>query len=1236
MLLLSACGGGGSTSGNSTNPSNGNGNNTPSAFADVTLAAGIDYTQAISGSDLGSGPAYFTGGAAVGDYDADGWMDLYVTRFDNFDILYRNLGDGTFQDVTASTGIARGHFSNGAGWADIDNDGDLDLYVTTLDPANLRRGYLYINQGDGTFVEDAVNRGAEALTFNGQSVGFGDFDRDGWLDMIIDEWDFERSRAHPQLLKNDAGFFSDANDLIDADGLRAFTSAFVDMNKNNWPDIAMTADYGDSRYFMNNAGQDFSLAVDSNVSARHANDMGVALADYDQDGDIDWFVTGISKTGGNSLFVNNGDDTFTERSDALGISDSFWGWGAAFIDYDNDGDLDLVTTAGVSVPEEHLEGIVNPGELYDYNSDPMRFWVNDQGRFVESSASLGLTDTRQGKALVTFDYDKDGDLDIFVVNNSGHPVLYRNDTTNQNDWINVDVVGTVSNRDGIGAKVTLRYGANLDQMQYAEVMASGSFLGQHEKALHFGLGTAAVGDQVPEIEIEWPSGNVQLLTDVDVNQTIVAVEPDLLADQDNDGVVDPEDNCPAIYNPAQANNDGDIPGDACDPDDDNDGLPDDVETNTGIFVSPSDTGTDPFNADTDGDGLSDYQETNTGVFVSEQDPGTNPLDVDTDGDGLWDYDEVHYFHLNPLVADPGKTFSVARYWNEELLDAIRTDYPAPTVHSRNLFHTSAAMWDAWAAYDATADGYFVTEKLTAVDVQADRSEAISYAAYRILKHRFQNSPGAERVLKSFDERMVMLGYDPTIVTTVGDTPAAFGNRIAETVIQFGLSDGANEAGLYGDNTGYTPVNGPMIVKYPGVGDDFVDKNHWQPLSLDFIIAQNGLPLADNTQSFLGAHWGNVTPFALTRPDANAVYNDPGPPPLLGDTGDVEFKDAVLRVIRYSSYMDPDDTIVIDISPASNGNNTLGADDGTGHALNPATGLPYEPQFVKRGDWGRILAEFWADGPSSETPPGHWNTLANYVSDHPLTEKRFTGVGAILDDLEWDVKLYFVLNGAVHDAAVSAWDAKAKYDYVRPISAIRYMGGLGQSSDPLGPGYAPDGLPLEDGLVEVISAETTAPGGRHETLAGHEGEIAIRAWLGNPEDPENTYSGVGWIRAVEWVPYQRNTFVTPPFAGYTSGHSTFSRAGAEVLTAFTGDAYFPGGLGTFSAPANAFLEFEQGPSEDVVLEWATYYDASDEAGVSRLYGGIHVTADDRKGRIMGSIAGLSAWARAQPYFDGTAR
>ncbi len=232
-------------------------------------------------------------------------------------------------------------------------------------------------------------------------------------------------------------------------------------------------------------------------------------------------------------------------------------------------------------------------------------------------------------------------------------------------------------------------------------------------------------------------------------------------------------------------------------------------------------------------------------------------------------------------------------------------------------------------------------------------------------------------------------------------------------------------------------------------------------------------------------------------------------------------------------------------------------------------------------------------------------------------------------------MYLALNGAVHDAAIAAWGAKSHYDYVRPISMIRWMGGLGQSSDPALPAYHPDGLPLEPGQVELINAESSAPGQRHEHLADHVGEIAILAWTGNPADGDADSGGVDWIRAVEWVPYQLSTFVTPSFAGYVSGHSTFSRAAAEVLAEMTGTEYFPGGLGSWTVPAGS-LEFETGPDQDVELQWATYFDAADQAGISRLYGGIHVEADDLGGRVMGARCGRDAWASAQRYWDGSAR
>ena len=338
------------------------------------------------------------------------------------------------------------------------------------------------------------------------------------------------------------------------------------------------------------------------------------------------------------------------------------------------------------------------------------------------------------------------------------------------------------------------------------------------------------------------------------------------------------------------------------------------------------------------------------------------------------------------------------------------------------------------------------------------------------------------------------------------------------------------------------------------------------------------------------------------------------------------------VAVWSSHLDPESGVMVDISPGALGNIDIdlfprtieelrffydyieGGDPGRGYYLNPVTREPYEPQVVPLGDYARVLAEFWADGPDSETPPGHWFTILNYVNDHPDFVKRFRGEGEILDDLEWDVKAYFAMGGAVHDAAVAAWGAKGWYDYIRPISAIRFMADRGQRSDSTQSSYSPAGIPLVPGYIELVEEGDSLAGAENE----HIGKIKLKAWKGPDfiEVPETDVAGVDWILAENWWPYQRPSFITPPFAGYISGHSTFSRAAAEVMTLLTGDAFFPGGIGEFHAPANEFLVFEDGPSVDITLQWATYRDASDQTSLSRIWGGIHPPADDIPGRIIG--------------------
>jgi hypothetical protein len=581
------------------------------------------------------------------------------------------------------------------------------------------------------------------------------------------------------------------------------------------------------------------------------------------------------------------------------------------------------------------------------------------------------------------------------------------------------------------------------------------------------------------------------------------------------------------------------------------------------------------------------------------------------------------------VVDAGKRGSIARRWNEQALAAIRVDLPRPTVHARNLFHVSAAMWDAWAGYAAKPSGVFVTERHTAENVDSARRAAISYAAFDVLAHRYRSAVGGARTLACLRAVMVDLGYDPDDVRDSGDDPVAFGNRVAHAVIAEAANDGANEANDYADSSGYKSPNPPLVYDAPGAVLE--EPERWQPINLSVAATQNGIILPAGVQDYIGAQWGSVRPFAMKRTSSAVPWHDAGPAPGFG----AAMKTWLIEVIQKTAAVDPSDPATIDISPGAYGHNALGANDGRGWKKNPVTGQPYPPQVVPRGDFARVMAEFWADGPKSETPPGHWNTIANTVSDTPGFQRRLFGKGDPLDPLAWDVHVYLALNGAEHDAAISAWDLKRRSLTVRPISCIRWMGGKGQSSDPKGPSYDPQGLPLVPGLIEVITKESSAPGERHARLAPFVGQIAVRDWLGEPGDRAHQVSGVGWVRAVDWITYQRRTFVTPAFPAFISGHSTFSRAGAEVLASLTGSPYFPGGLGEFVAPKDTFLTFEKGPSTEVRLQWASYYDASDEAGQSRLWGSIHILPDDFAGRRVGHQVGLDAVALASKYFEGAA-
>ena len=614
--------------------------------------------------------------------------------------------------------------------------------------------------------------------------------------------------------------------------------------------------------------------------------------------------------------------------------------------------------------------------------------------------------------------------------------------------------------------------------------------------------------------------------------------------------------------------------------------------------------------------------------------------------------------------------SVAREWNEQLLEAIRKDFARPTVHARNLFHASVLMYDAWAIFNnaakpvflgTTFGGYYTdyTHIAMPIDKNEASKEIMSYAVFRLLMHRFENSPNAMETLASLETFFSSLGYDKsnTSLDYSDGSYAALGNYMASKMIDFGFQDGANEENAY-ENQFYETVNDPLALElYENNGT--IDPNRWQPLAFDVFIDQSGNPFPLNTPEFLSPEWGEVTPFALQSTDFEIlnndfdsfVYNNPGAPAYIQESSENGIEDPYKwhfsLVISWSAHLDPSDDEIINISPNSIGNVTMsdfptsfeeyknfynfnnGGDIGQGHQKNPTTNEPYLDNFVKRADYARVLAEFWADGPDSETPPGHWFTILNYVSDHPLSKKTFGNSTRELQALEWDVKSYLTLSGAMHDVAINIWGIKGYYDYIRPISAIRYMASKGQSTDMALPNYHPHGLPLIENLIAVISEGDALAGSNNQ----HLGKIKVKSWKGPDfiNDPAMDVAGVDWILGTRWWPYQRPSFVTPPFAGYLSGHSAFSRAASEVLTLITNDAFFPGGMGVFDVAQNEFLVFEQGPSESFSLQWATYRDASDQTSLSRIWGGIHPPIDDIKGRIIGDKIGKEAFDFASTYF-----
>lgn len=530
-------------------------------FEDATAEAGLRKAHRASREPSDCLPRHrcqpesMTGGAAAGDFDGDGWVDLFVTSLMGDPTLYRNRGDGTFEDVTAVAGLDSVRKTNGAGWADLDNDGDLDLYVTTYGG---NRFYLFINDGHGRFTEQAIQRGAaleQGGIYGGMSVAFGDYDLDGWVDIHTSEWRIgaasARNPSHARLLRNrgaDApGYFEDRTesagvslDDLASGGIWSFASAFLDIDGDSWPELFVASDFGTSRLFWNNGDGTFRDGTAEAGVGTDENGMGSTLADIDGDGSMDWFVTSVHDedeicsnggcnwgSSGNRLFRYLGARRFEDATDRFAVREGYWGWGAAFFDMDNDGDQDLVMTNGIDFPGTHMER-----PFYD---DPLRLWRNDGGSssMAEISFQAGLRNRASGKGLLVFDYDRDGDLDLFIVNNRGYPILYRNTTSDAGDWLRIRAIGRHGNRDALGTRITViadRAGsASIPQVKF--VGSVSHFLGQSERVVHFGLAEAAGASarrpgRIFEVRVRWPrSGMTQVFRDLPRNREIILVEP---------------------------------------------------------------------------------------------------------------------------------------------------------------------------------------------------------------------------------------------------------------------------------------------------------------------------------------------------------------------------------------------------------------------------------------------------------------------------------------------------------------------------------------------------------------------------------------------------------------------------------------------------------------------------------------------------------------------------------------
>jgi hypothetical protein len=533
-------------------------NSTKIIFTDVTKSAGINFTNA-SSAEKKYIVESMNGGVAMFDFDNDGRLDIYLVNSYTVEAalakkprppaaLYRNLGNGKFEDVAAKAGVADPGWVMGVSVADYDNDGDDDLYVTCFGPNK-----LYRNLGNGKFEDVTTKAGVGDARFS-TGAAWGDYDRDGDLDLFVANYvDFELDDL-PQFGKgqlcqyrsipvqcgprglpgagdaffrnNGDGTFTDVSKsakVDDPNGYYGLGVMWTDFDDDGWPDILIANDATPNYAYRNNHDGTFSemglvlgWAVDENGVEQGS--MGISIGDYDRDGRFDLVVTNFSEQY-NTIYRKNADGSFTDVSRATRTADvsmPYVGWGVKFFDHDNDGWLDLLVVNGHVYPQ--IEGAYPGGE---YRQRKLFYRNLRNGTFADLSNDVGeaLKERRASRGAAFGDYDEDGDIDVIVNDLDGPPMLLRNDGGSKaGNWIKLQLAGTKSNRNAAGAKVELKAGG---LTQIDEVHAGDSYISHSDWRLHFGLGKAATVD---EITVRWPSGKTEKLTKVAANRVLKIIE----------------------------------------------------------------------------------------------------------------------------------------------------------------------------------------------------------------------------------------------------------------------------------------------------------------------------------------------------------------------------------------------------------------------------------------------------------------------------------------------------------------------------------------------------------------------------------------------------------------------------------------------------------------------------------------------------------------------------------------